>query len=170
MKLSAETLNRVREIFFLSSNRKKFASEDERDDFFKTWTDYYFKFCPELILFDHDGAKIRGYLMGCADSASAELFYRDRLKSYAVFANLFSRFPGHLHINVHPDGRSQGVGARLIAQFEEILKKRGVRGLHIVTSPESANTAFYLRNGFSYKEIRDWQNHSLLFMGKTLTV
>jgi GNAT superfamily N-acetyltransferase len=168
MALTPDELKAVREIFFLSSSRQNFASDEEREKFFTTWTEYYFKFCPELILLDRDAGQVRGYLMGCADSRAAEAFYAERLPSYAVFADLFARFPAHLHINVHPLGRSQGVGARLIAEFSKQLLKRGVRGLHIVTSPDSENREFYKRNGFSFEEKRPWQKHTLLFMGRPL--
>jgi GNAT superfamily N-acetyltransferase len=168
MALSPEDFKAVREIFFLSSSRQTFAGDEEREKFFATWTEYYFKFCPQMILLDRDGGKVRGYLMGCADSRAAEEFYRERLKSYALFADLFSRFPAHLHINVHPSGRSQGVGGRLIGRLLEILREQGVKGLHIVTSPESPNAEFYRRNGFDFEEIRAWQKHSLLFMGRKI--
>jgi ribosomal protein S18 acetylase RimI-like enzyme len=167
MPLLPEEYKAIREIFFMSSSRQTFASEEEREKFFTTWTEYYFKFCPELILLDRDGDKVRGYLMGCVDSMAAEEFYRERLKSYSVFADLFPRFPAHLHINVHPTGRSQGVGGRLIGRFAALLKSQGALGVHIVTSPDSANREFYRRNGFEFEEIRPWQKHSLLFMGRT---
>jgi ribosomal protein S18 acetylase RimI-like enzyme len=157
----------IREIFFLSSSRQTFASDDEREKFFSLWTDYYFKHAPELIFLDRDEkGRVRGYLMGAADSSKASTFYKDSLKSYAVFSDLFARFPAHLHINVHPSGRSQGVGARLIETFVAELRQRGIAGVHIVTSPDSANRAFYLRNGFTFEEIRKFRGTPLLFMGR----
>lgn len=168
MPFTPAEMSAIREIFFVSSSRQSFASNEEREKFFATWTGFYFQNCPELILLDRagDGSNVRGYLMGCADSASAMEYYRERLKSYAVFADLFPRYPAHLHINVHPSARSQGVGARLIERFAAILRGQGVRGLHIVTSPTAANLDFYRRNGFVFEEIRSWGAHSLLFMGK----
>jgi GNAT superfamily N-acetyltransferase len=168
MKLSSAELAAIREIFFVSSSRQSFASDEEREKFFETWTGYYFKNSSDLILLDRDEQGVRGYLMGCLDSHQASAFYKERLKSYAVFEDLFSRFPAHLHINVHPRARNRGVGAKLIADFIALLRAKNVRGLHIVTSPDSANREFYKRNGFTFAETRSWQKHSLLFMGQKL--
>src|ERR1700744_3575529 len=99
MEFDSADLAAIREIFFLSSSRQSFASDEEREKFFETWTGYYFKNCPELIFLDRAERGGRGYLMGCLDSAKASEFYRERLKSYAVFSGLFARFPAHLHIN-----------------------------------------------------------------------
>jgi len=165
--MDAKDLAAVREIFFTSSSRQKFASDEEREKFFATWTGYYFKHAPDLIfLHRNDHGEVIGYLMGAADSEAARSFYADRLKSYAVFADLFARFPAHLHINVHSSGRNQGIGAKLIDRFADELRRRGIKGLHIVTSPDSANVSFYHRNRFTYQQQRQWQGHSLLFMGR----
>ena len=166
MRFTPAELAAIREIFFVSSSRQKFASEEEREKFFETWTGYYFKNCADLILLDRDGETVRGYLMGCADSTAAKEYYSGRLKSYALFEDLFSYFPAHLHINVSPAARSQGVGARLIERFVGILRERKVPALHIVTSPDAANLEFYRRNGFGFEVTRPWGSHSLLFMGK----
>jgi GNAT superfamily N-acetyltransferase len=167
--MNAKDLAAVREIFFLSSSRQKFASDEERDKFFALWTDYYFTYAPDLIFLHHnERGEVIGYLMGAADSEGARVFYSDRLKSYAVFADLFARYPGHLHINVHPSGRGQGIGAKLIDRFADELRRRNIKGLHIVTSPDSPNVVFYRRNHFTFEAEREWNEHSLLFMGRNI--
>ncbi len=60
-----------------------------------------------------------------------------------------SEYPAHLHINLLAPTRGQGLGRRLINIYEDLLRQRGVKGLHLVTSSlnEGAD-AFYAATGF----------------------
>lgn len=169
MVSSPTVLAAIREIFFLSSARQLFESEREREEFFALWTEYYFKFFPDLILVDQKDEAVRGYLMGCPDSEAAMPFYASRLKSYSLFADQFARFPAHLHMNVHPSARNEGVGGRLLARFAESITAQGIAGAHLVTSPDSPNRAFYRRHGFNFELERHHAGYPLLFMGRSHT-
>lgn len=160
----AAALAALEDIFFRSALRRTFASDAERAAFLDTWTGWYVDQAPADVLFwrDPDG-RCAGYLTGCRDSAAAtDLFAR--IPNYALFADLFDRFPGHLHINVHPDHRDAGVGARLIGRFAADLAAEGRPGLHVVTGAGARNTAFYRRNGFTHAVERG----PLLFLGRAL--
>lgn len=154
-----------REIFFLSSSRKNFASPEEKEAFFKKWTDYYLCFAAHLIMVakDNDG-RLLGYLTGCADSRSALSYFAKVNPSYSLFADQFQAFPAHFHINCHPDARGKGVGSQLVNHFIENLN--GIHGAHIVTSPDAENRHFYRKNGFTHELIREWKGIPLLFMGR----
>lgn len=160
-------LKTIREIFFESSSRRNFNDQAEKERFFQRWTEYYLSEHPEsvYIAFDHDQTVI-GYLMGCPDSRRAMEHYSSTLKSYSLFADLFDRFPAHLHINLAERARGRGIGAQLINAFIRDLE--GCPGLHIVTSPEARNRGFYLNNGFHFLVEREQNGTKFLFMGRPL--
>jgi ribosomal protein S18 acetylase RimI-like enzyme len=160
----------IRDIFYVSSARQHFSSPEEKIEFFEKWTRYYITEQPELIfLAVEDDAKVLGYLMGCADSKAALPYYEERLKSYAVFADQFEKYPAHLHINFRPEARGQGIGSKLIEHFCEKLVQDDVRGVHIVTSPDADNRRFYSKNKFAFELKRRWREVDLLFMGRDLS-
>jgi GNAT superfamily N-acetyltransferase len=158
----------LREIFFLSSVRQDFESPEEKEAFFERWTSYYLTHIPDLVFIFLQKDRLAGYIMGCADSRMAEPIIIPQRASYALFADLFPSYPAHLHINMHPDFRGQGLGAQLINALIDALKKRGRIGLHLITSPDARNVAFYRQNGFTYEETRNWKGQPLLFMGRSI--
>lgn len=158
----------IRDIFFLSASRTEWPNADAKDAFFETWTSYYFANCADLIFLATDGDRVLAYLTGCRDSAAAQSEIEKTIKSFAVFADLFKKFPAHLHINAHPDARGRGIGSKLISHFCDILKKQGVVGVHLVTSPDSRNRSFYQNNNFAFEVEREFKGYKLLFMGRSL--
>ncbi len=153
-----------REIFFVSSSRQQFASDEEKENFFARWTSYYFLHEPQLIFLVVDSKdNVLGYLTGCADSVKAKPILTLANSRYPLFEDQFSRFPAHLHINCSPAARGQGVGSKLISHFVNVLSRPGV---HLVTSPGMRNVQFYQRNGFTYELTRHWNESPLLFMGR----
>lgn len=158
----------LREIFFISSSRQIFSSSDEKEEFFARWTGYYFQYCSDHIYLAIEGERLLGYLMGCPDSQKALSFFRDKILSYALFADQFKIFPAHLHINCRPETRGHGVGTRLIETFCEELADQRTSGVHIVTSPDSRNRGFYSKNKFTFELQRSWKDQELLFMGRRL--
>lgn len=160
--ISAEEMPAFREIFFLTSSRQRFSSAEEKERFFEKWTRYYLESEPDLIFLAKDeNEKVLGYLTGCV--RSGKMNDVDEL-----FADQFSRFPAHLHINCHPDAQGKGCGSRLMAEFIRVLHERKIAGVHIVTSPIAENRRFYLKNGFNFELIRAWKERPLLFMGRDL--
>lgn len=165
---ASDELAAIREIFFLSSSRTQFASAVEREDFLARWTDYYLDHCRKYIFLARHGASVVGYLTGCAQSFKALPFFKDRVKSYALFMDQFDRFPAHLHVNCHPDVRNIGIGRLLVERFEVALATTAP-GVHVVTSPLSQNVHFYHRLGFTYAITRETEGgKQLLFLGKAL--
>lgn len=151
-------LQALEAIFFASALRRRFADDAERAAFLETWTGWYVREAADDVLLwvEPDGG-IAGYLTGCRDSAGATALF-DTILGYGVFADRFDRFPAHLHVNVRPDRRNAGIGARLIEAF---ARDCGT-GLHIVTGAGARNAAFYRRNGFTVEETRG----PLHFMGR----
>ncbi|HEY0835383.1 MAG TPA: GNAT family N-acetyltransferase [Azospirillum sp.] len=160
----AAALAALEEIFFASSVRTAFASDAGRGAFLRTWTGWYVDHAPHDVLFwrDADG-RVAGYLTGCRDSAAAtELF--GTIPKYDAFADLFARFPAHLHVNVRADRRGSGIGAALVEAFAADCRAAGRPGVHVVTGIGARNVPFYTRNGFTEAVERA----PLLFLGRVL--
>ena len=162
--------SQIEEVFFLCSSRTDFKNQKEKGEFLEKWTGYYWKseISNIYIALNKKDQNVLGYLMGCPNSCQALDFYSDKNKSYAVFEDLFTKFPAHLHINCHPVSQGMGVGQLLIQKFFHDLKFQNVQGVHIITSKEARNVSFYQRMGMDYSELRTWKGHELYFMGKTL--
>ena len=166
-ELAPQFRNQIEEIFFLTSERKTFASEDERRSFFHRWTDYYLQQEPEntFLAWDNDNQKIAAYLTGCLNSQKACTFMARELPSYLVFEDHFKDFNAHLHINCHPEYQNQGYGRKLLATFLEHCKSHNVSGIHIITTENSECIGFYQNHNFDYTELRKWKDWELLLMG-----
>lgn len=156
----------VEEIFFLSSSLKSFSSEERRLAFLKRWCGDYITLYPEEFFVALEGDKVLGYLSGCSNSLKAETILT--VPGFSVFHDQFETFPAHLHINFHPDARGKGLGSELVTHYMKVLKQNGIKGLHLVTSPDALNVNFYLRLGFTHTVTRDFNNMPLYFMGSLL--
>ena len=157
----------IRHLFFLTSPRRRFDNERERDGFFRRWTGFYLEQAPDRVFLCLEDARLLGYLTGCDDSqAAVEL--AAKIPAYTLFADLFDRFPAHLHINVDPQAQGLGVGRRLVDAYTERLTERAVGGVHIVTAPDAEATGFYDKLGFVVRAERAFEDRRLLFMGRPL--
>lgn len=164
----APALAALERIFFESSSRTEFASEQERRTFFERWTSFYLDWHPEhvwLWMDPEDG--FSGYLTGCLDSAAAEPLYNS-LPSYGLFERHFREFPAHLHVNCRGARRNVGIGAGLVDTFIEECRAAGLAGVHIVTAPGARNVRFYERVGFTERVTGAYLGRPLLFMGRRL--
>jgi len=161
-------LERIREIFFLSTERR-FASPEEKDTFYSRWTDYYLGEMRDWIYLAQVNGEIAGYLMGCPVSSAALDYFKKRIQSYAVFEDLFTQYPAHLHINIYPKYRGMGLGKKLVNRFVDDLKAQKISGVHLVTSPGMRNVKFYIDLGFTQQIERSWRGRPLLFLGRSLS-
>lgn len=157
-----------RKIFFETSARREFADAAAKEDFWTKWTAYYFLNQPQYIYVAIEANAIKGYLTGCPDSIKALDDLGAVNPSYGVFADLFARFPAHLHINLTERVRGKGYGRRLIEAFLLDLAEERCSGVHIVTSPSADNVAFYRKLSFNHLDEREWKGTPLLLMGKSL--
>lgn len=145
-------------IFFEASNTKSFESDAARTAFRERWLGRYLKSEPQFAyLALAPSNEVIGYLVGSLDYSEPDERFRDLTK----------RFPAHLHVNLAPEFRGFGFGARLIDAFVADLKEAGATGVHVVTNATSANVRFYNRNGFS-EAGRASPNNELVLLGRTL--
>lgn len=62
---------------------------------------------------------------------------------------IISKYPAHLHINLLPGYQGQGMGTRLMHQFEEHMIGVGAKGLHLGTTNKNTKAVpFYRKMGF----------------------
>lgn len=157
-------LEEIKFIFFESSSVKSFRDDEHKVSFFNRWCGDYLKHYPEYFYLTLENGKLLGYLCGVIDSKLAINFLN--VPAQNLFEDLFETYPAHLHINFHPDARGKGLGTILINHFENELKKREVRGLHLITSQSARNVSFYKKAGFNYALEREFNGSFLYFMGK----
>ncbi|MEH6550805.1 MAG: GNAT family N-acetyltransferase [Pseudomonadales bacterium] len=171
IEIGADDLESLKAIFFEASNRQEFSDEKEKKAFYETWTGYYLDVGGDSdVLLLKEAGEVQGYLMGTAQSEGALDFYRYRVPSYAIFNDMFADYPAHLHLNLSSEARNRGLGSYLMETYCEKLRADSIPGVHVVTSPDSRNSVFYQRAGFTHLEQRSLVGHSYLFLGKQFGV
>jgi ribosomal protein S18 acetylase RimI-like enzyme len=166
--LDSSAIKEVQEIFFVSSSVKTFESEEKKTAFFKRWCKDYMDFYPNefFIMRESDTKKVLGYLCGCINT-QASLSQLD-IPGLSIFQDSFEQYPAHLHINFTPECRGRGLGSMLVEYYAQVLIKKNIKGLHLITSPTALNVSFYRRLGFTNEDTRVFGKVPLLFMGKKL--
>jgi GNAT superfamily N-acetyltransferase len=167
-QFEARDLEEVRGIFFESSSKKTFKDDAEKEAFFHKYLGVYLEYFPELALVAID-KRVLGYVVASpvSDGNGPLAMLQPHLK---IFSSYFKDYPAHLHINCHYESRGKGIGSKLILETEKRLKILNIKGLHIMTGPDSANQSFYKKLGFDFQTEEPFQGSSILFMGKNLRV
>ncbi|MEQ8825920.1 MAG: GNAT family N-acetyltransferase [Filomicrobium sp.] len=138
-----------------------------REAFRERWLGRYLEHDPEwFYLASADGA-IVGYLAGCVEDPATAARFSD-IGYFQVWAGYTAQYPAHLHVNVCPTARDQGLGSRLVDRFVGDLSAAGVKGVHLVTGLHSRNVAFYQRNGFVRVADIDWNGSEIVMLGRLL--
>ncbi len=162
---TAKELQEIREIFFASSTRKEFQDETEREDFFEKYVGYYLKHFSEFFWVAKEG-RILGYMAGAPDTTDEGLFaLQPHLKTFESF---YEKYPAHLHVNLHADARGMGLGSELYHALEKDFQRMKIKGLHVMTAPDSRNKSFYERLGLHFEVVLDYKGSPILLMGKSL--
>ncbi len=158
----------IERIFFEASGRTSFSSAAARAEFHERWLGRYLLHDrAHAFVARSDDGRIAGYLIGSIDDpAQTDRF--DDISYFAAFADLTARFPAHLHINLDPAWRNQGIGARLIAAFVDHAALRRAPGVHVVTGAAARNVGFYRRGGFAPLRELDWNGARIVILGRAL--
>lgn len=159
-------------IFFEASVTKSFASPDARAAFRERWLGRYLSHEPHLAFLAFDGSNdpppaLAGYVVGALEDPARSERYAD-IGYFPTLADLTRRFPAHLHINLAPHARGQGLGSILIGRFVAEARARRSSGVHVVTGAASRNTRFYKRNGFTYEHRFFWGGGEQVLLGRAL--
>jgi ribosomal protein S18 acetylase RimI-like enzyme len=73
-----------------------------------------------------------------------------RLINQDVLKDLFTEYPAHLHINLYPEYQRHGIGAQLLAAYEENLRKKDIPGYHLgVAADNQVGISFYQKQGLA---------------------
>lgn len=164
----SDLLRQVDAIFF-EAGLRRFEPGPERDAFRERWLGRYLQGGSDMALLAMAGTDtVAGYLVGAVENPALAARFADIPYFRNDFADLCRQFPAHLHINLAPAFRSQGIGARLIEAFAARAASAGAPGLHAVTGKGMRNVRFYLRCGFSERGAALWNGRALVFLGRHL--
>ena len=142
-------------------------------------TRYYTDFAPELTWVVEDEGMVAGYLTGALDTdrqrrvtawrilpeavlravGRGVLFQRETWRMLrALIRSLFlggdravaaDLYPAHLHINLLPAARGQGMGQQLVEVFFAAARQAGVTGVQVSVRADNAGGCdFFCRLGF----------------------
>jgi GNAT superfamily N-acetyltransferase len=146
---------------------------------------YYTVFERDLGLVVDDGETVTGFLLGCRDSRAVRARWlrtilpgvlgrlvrgqydigprtrrfalatmRATLRHGRPHADL-ARYPAHLHMNLLPSTRGQGLGRRLLEAYLQQLGALGVPGVHLNTTDFNvAACHLYEKVGFALLDAR----------------
>lgn len=154
----------IQRIFFESSSVQEFSSNSLKEQFEYRWLGWYLENERDHVFVLEDDQKILGYLVGTDHSVEImNLFDSGVMKS---FSDLFTLYPAHLHINLDQKARGLGYGSLLINSYFDFLKEINVSGAHILTSVDSKNVSFYLKNNFNFKRQGEGRYLETLFLGR----
>ena len=162
-------LAQIDAIFFEASSRTSFASGEERAAFRERWLGRYLQGGSDVVLVAQDPAGIvAGYLVGALENPAEQARFADIDYLRGAFRELCRRFPAHLHINLAPQFRGLGIGARLIDAFAAEAATAGAPGLHVVTAKAARNVRFYARCGLLEAGATVWNGREIVFLAKPL--
>jgi GNAT superfamily N-acetyltransferase len=152
----------VQEIFWETTTRTQFASINERVEFQEKYLESYLS---QISLVAELNSVVVGYIVAAPTTSQDGAYWSEHL---SLFADLYERYPAHLHVNCAEEARGHGIGSRLVERLESDLTGLGVGGLHLITLAGARNVSFYQKLGFLHKVERLWNGKPLLFLGKTL--
>ena len=157
-------------IFFEASATRTFPDGAARQAFRQRWLGRYLESWPHLahIARGSDGI-VLGYIVGAHADPAADPRFAD-IGYWPQIAGLTCRYPAHLHINLAPQARGQGVGSRLIEAFCADAVSAGCPGVHLVTGSQSRNRSFYARNGFCEVATLVWAGTQLVMLARRLDI
>ena len=155
-------------IFFASSARQTFESEDEKTAFREKWLGRYVEHFSDLGFVAINGdERVVGYVVGSLQDPARDPFFAD-LDFFTHFRDLTPRYPAQLHVNLAPDWRGRGVGADLVNAFSDLARSCSPPGVHVVTARGMRNVGFYLAQGFLERGALALEGRELLFLGRDL--
>lgn len=166
--LNSEQKKSVDFIFFETSSIKEFESTKIRQQFHQKYLGFYQEYYPEHFICVLENENVLGYICGAIDSINDIRFF-ENLTYFHLFADLYKKYPAHLHINMGPSSSGKGLGSKLIRKYEQHLLDHDVNSVHLITSPKARNINFYKKNHYSFTCKRVCKGQTLLFMGKSLT-
>ncbi|MGQ0672265.1 MAG: GNAT family N-acetyltransferase [Hyphomicrobium sp.] len=155
-------------VFFASSATTSFASENARAAFRERWLGRYLAHFPTQAFVASTGnCDVVGYIVGSLyDPARLPLFAD--IGYFQDFAATTPHYPAQLHVNLLPEWRGHGIGARLLETFVEDAARAKAPGVHVVTTRGMRNVRYYAANGFAEVASTFWNGRELIMLGRKL--
>jgi len=162
-------------VFFAASGTQTFENDVARAAFRERWLGRFLSQDRQLAyvaLQDTPGELIRGptvvgYLVGALDDPAVAPRFAD-LEFFQTFKMHTKNFPAQLHVNLAEQVRGQGHGGRLIEAFVSDARQQEAQGVHVVTGAAARNVAFYNRCGFEEVARTNWNDNTIVFLGRHL--
>lgn len=164
----AELMGDIDAVFFGASATTSFANQSVKDAFRERWLGRYLVHDASWFYVALAGDRAIGYLAGCLDDPALTSRFAD-IWYFAELADLTRRYPAHLHVNLDPDYRDDGLGSRLIDGFAADAGAAGAAGIHVVTGARSRNRSFYASNGFVPLRELSRGEQAIVFLGRPLS-
>lgn len=165
----AQALLDLDHVFFSSSARQSFGSDQERAEFRERWLGRYLAHFAEHAFVARDASgHVAGYVIGSLKDPAQDPHFAD-LPFWESFGDLTAHYPAQLHVNVEEQRRGQHIGAVLVDTFAQHAEASGAPGVHVVTGRGMRNVGFYLSNGFRELGVHAAAGHELLFLGRALS-
>lgn len=151
---------------------------------------HYYDLEPESVLVAEMDGQVVGALLGAVDTERTEIWQRQHIRPLLIkrilsgaygwpawlwadwsthLAGLktesphvdLTNYPAHLHIGILPAWRRQGIGAALMAGYEQNLRSRGIPGYHLYASSfHPMGVAFYRKIGLETIGQFEWRFHN----------
>jgi GNAT superfamily N-acetyltransferase len=161
-----ELISQIQSIFFESSSRSDFASQEERDQFRFKYLDLYLR-NPELVWIAWNTKReVLGYILGAEKTTKEHYQLHPYLLQFQMLID--SDYPAHLHINLATQARGLGIGSLILNKLEMQLRDRKIPGVHLITSKNARNISFYQKNHYPIVQEHSFNGTSLVMMAKRL--
>lgn len=162
----AQGLDAQIDAIFFGAAARTYPEGPERIAFREKWLGRFLDCDSDVLLLARaEDERVAGYLVGTLENAADSVRFADMPHFREHFAAACAAFPAHLHINLAPEFRSQGIGGRLIDTFAGIVRTAGLPGLHVTTGRGMRNVGFYLDRGFREIGALERNGGAMLFLG-----
>jgi GNAT superfamily N-acetyltransferase len=164
----ATCLGDIDNIFFQSSAKRDFSSQEEKQAFREMSLGRYIEKHRGsfFVALDADGRAV-GYLAGCLENPITLNHFND-VAYFRSIEDICRDYPAHLHVNVAKRHRNRGLGTALVGRFVEWAKLHSLEGIHLVTSSTARSIPFYRRSGFTELRTFPWNVGTSVCMGRKL--
>jgi GNAT superfamily N-acetyltransferase len=164
----AGCLGDIDDIFFESSVRRDFCSQQEREAFRDMSLGRYIeKYRDSFFVALDDAGRAVGYLAGCLENPTKLNLFND-VSYFRYIDDICQDYPAHLHVNVTERHRNRGLGTALVERFADWAKLHSVKGIHLVTSSSARSIPFYRRLSFIELRTLSWNSGTSVCMGRKL--
>ena len=141
----------------------------EQSSLYEAYAKRFFDFHAAESLVTLVKGKPAAFLRGCYDTQASDRSF-PLVASERAFRKHWPAYPAHFHIAVDSGYQRRGLGTKLVERFLADLRGKGIAGVHLITSKDQSNVAFYEKLGFQLVEQRRHGRWQLLFLGKRLAV